>query len=284
MSVLSGFGGAVGSVDTVRDWKISSSADLAAFVASNTVKGTGRLDGNYDWTGSYTCYGHTPVNFSGDAVSIILSLDGAVGVTGEIVISEVTLDWDVEGAGIISHNTTFEGDGAIGLGAAVASDSTIPNPPSAAGCGLFTGTLIDAPVFTEITDIRTMSLTLTAATPSYSSSGTYADGKPRIKRLSGGVIDASISWTTYQETGANLLVPGDVHVFKLGVDPGATPTKFWEIRWMRVDEASDFGADIEGSGLVAAAQGASLDAFNQVPITKTGKITDPAGAVRWSAA
>lgn len=279
MSVIGGFGGAVGSVDTVRDWSINSSAELAAYVASNTNKGKGRLDGNYDWSGSYNCYGHTPVNYPGTAVSITLTLDNVKGVSGDVVIAEVTIEWDVEGAGIIQHSTSFEGDGVITLGAQTGTDVTIPNPPSAAGCKLFTGTLADSPVYTEVSDIRVITLTITAATPSYSSSSTYAANHPRIKRIPGGVIDMSVSWSLYTEDPGNLLVPGDVHVIKIEAIPGGI---FWDLRWVRIDEAGDFGADIEGSSLVTASQGGKLDGFNQTPTTKTGSIVDPSTANVWA--
>ena len=75
MGVIAGVDGRILDNATVlgqcRMWGIETSADLQAMVHSASSGGTARLDGNIDWTGKYTAYGHTPGKMPGSSLTFI---------------------------------------------------------------------------------------------------------------------------------------------------------------------------------------------------------------------
>lgn len=268
MSVIKGFGGAVDGVDTVRNWKIASSQDLQRYVASNTKGGSARLAGNGDWNGTYDSYGFLPDKMPGDSFTFGGSLDGTNGVTGEAMVKEVVIVVDVEAGTIISHVATFESNGALTLGAVAATDVTVPSPPSSIGCKLELSEVLATPSFSEVNDVRTMTLTITRSNAPYVSSST-AGGTKRVA----GNWDFTFNYTVYEGDPANLIAAGAIKHVKMFV----TNTLFWELKWVRYADVSDVECDIEGEGLVGATQNTSMHGYTDVATTPTeGYIKTPA--------
>lgn len=274
MSVISGFGGAVDTIATVREWSVSSTADIQRYVASGSKKGSSRLAGNKDWSGSYMAYGAIPAKKPGDSFTFTGSLDGTNGVTGTAMVDEVVITWDIEGGGIISHEVSFSSNGALTLGTAAATDATVPAPPTAIGTKIEESDAIATPAFSEITDIRTITLTLTRSNQAYVSSATAGETQ-RVM----GPLDATVSFSLYEGDPANLIAVNAVKHLKLYVDA----TKFWELKWVRFGEASDIQCDVEDGALVGATQNASMEGFTDVAGTATeGYIKDPSvSPVTW---
>ena len=267
MTVLSGIGGKVDGIDTVRTWSINHVADLQAYIASNTKGGTSRLKGNLDWTGQYTAYGHTPVKMPGDIFTFIGSIDGSLGVTAQAMVEEVTIIWDIEAGNIIGHEVSFGGDADLVFGSASATDVTLPNVISSISTKLELSEALLTPAFSEITDIRTMTLTLTRSNQSYVSSSTSGITK-RIK----GNLDVSFSYTLYEATPASLILPNAVKHAKLYVDSST----FWELKWVRFGELSGLEVDIESGTLVGPTQNTDMEGFTDIAGVMTeGKIVKP---------
>ncbi len=272
MGAITGKAGAVDGAAIVRNWNISETADTQAYVASNTHGGTGRLPGNVDWSGAYDAYGHTPANMPGAGFTFTGSIDGTEGVVGLAIVDQVVITCDIEGGGILSNVTNFSANGVLDPTGAVASDTPDVIPPSAIGCKVeldeayTTGT----PVWVEVTDVRTWTLTLTSANPSYVSSSTAGQTKRNI-----GNLDATMSYTVYDDDIDHLIPVNTIAGMKLYVNS----TLYWEILWTIFGEMSDIQVDIETSAFIGATQNASMNGLAVVSASDTiGSIKTPAAS------
>jgi predicted outer membrane repeat protein len=273
MAVIGGTSGAVNGVNTVRTWTVTSTADLQAGVASNTKRGEVIVDGNTDWSGSYTCYGHTPGNMPGDGITFTGSLDGTNGVTGTAIIDSVEITIDIEAGAIIAHTVNFSGNGALTKGGAVATDATTVCPPSSIGCKAEIGTMVAVPVWSEISDVRTMTITITCGNQAYVSSAT-AGGTKRTA----GNWSATVAITVYTDDYSSLPDENDSYRLRIYVD-GST---FWLFEFVVFGETSDMGADIEGAAVVGGGLNARWNAYDTVAAACTeGQIVQPDTTVWW---
>jgi hypothetical protein len=241
MGVVSGIGGVVDSVPCVRNWSINSTADLQAGVCSASQGGTFRVAGNKDWTGSYDAYGHTPAAMPGEAFSFTGSIDGSLGASGTAIVDQVVITIDIEAGAIISHVVNFSANGALTFGAAVATDATAASPISAIGC------LVKVSDVTE-TDVRTVTVTITAANTAYVSSDTAG----QVQRKAGN-IDANVSFTIYNDNMINPPQPNTTATLKVYV----TATTFWEFDWVMFGDLTGITVDREGAAIL----GATVNAF-----------------------
>lgn len=275
MSVISGIGGVVNGASAVRVWTISSTADIQAAVASNTKAGTVLADGNEDWTGNYTAYGATPASMPGEALAFTGTIDGTNGATGTAIVDSVEIVVDIEAGAIIGHTVNFSGNGALTLGAAVATDTTDACMPSSIGCKVELGSMIAVPVWTAIDDVRTVTLTITADNQSYVSSSTSGG----VRRTAGN-ISAAVAITVYTDDFAGLPAVNDENRCRIYVDA----TTYWLVEFIKFGEASDLAVDREGAAVVGATLNAQFTGFADIAGTCTeGEITDPASATFWPA-
>lgn len=275
MGVLSGIGGAVDGIPCVRTWTISTTADVQNAVCSASKQGTIVIDGNEDWSGSFTSYGHTPTRMPQDTFTFTGSIDGTNGATGAAIVDSVEISIDIEAGGIIMLTTNFSGNGAVTLGAAVATDSTTPSLSSSIGTKVEVGTMVASPVYTEITDVRTVTITITADNQSYVSSATSG----QTKRTAGN-ISATIAVTVYDDDFGDLPAVNDDNRLRVYVDA----TTFWLFEFVKWAEASDLTVDREAAAIVGATLNAQWSAFSPVDGTSTeGQIVQPDTTVWWPA-
>lgn len=275
MSVISGKGGAVSGQDTVREWSITTKKTLVPITASNTKGGTMRVQGNGDWSGSYSGYGHTPGVFPGDTFVFTGSIDGVVGVTGNARCESVEVVIDIEGGKPIEYTVSFQSNGALSKGAAVAVDIVVPNPFSSIGTKVEFGTMVASPVFTEIADVRTITLSFTKSLPEYASSDTGGD----TKRVDAN-LDLTLAITVYTADFSTLPAEGSEQHARVYVNAST----FWELKWVRVEELSGLDVDIAEGTPVGATINAGMHGFANVTGTPTeGIIKDPAQVTKWPA-
>ncbi len=259
--------------DTVRSWSVTTLKQLVPYHASNTQQGTGRIAGNGDWSGSYSGLGHTPAIFPGDTFTFTGSIDAVLGVTGAARVESIEIVIDIEGGNPIEYTVNFASNGALTRGAAVATDVSVPNPPSSIGTKVQLGTLVTTPVYTELSDVRTVTLTFTKALPEYASSGTAGE----TKRVDAN-LDLTVSIAVYTEDFASLPAEGSEHLMRVYVDA----TTFWALKWVRVEELSDLEVDIETGLPVGATINAGMQGFALISAVATvGEILDPAAVTKW---
>lgn len=280
MGVLSGIGGAVDGRGTIGEWRVNHSSDTQQYVSSNTKQGTGRVIGNKDWSGTYNALGHTPQTMPGDAFTFTGSLDGTNGVTGAAICDQVEITWDIEAGAIISHVVTFSSNGALTEGTAAASDSTVPDPPSSIGTKVEVADVVmppASPAYVEVPDVRTITLTISRANPSYVSSSTAGE----TKRVAG-PIDVQVRINVYTDdvSGAPIPTVNEVNEVKLYVDA----TTFWHLKWIMFTEHSDYTCNVETGELVSVTLNGSMDGYTSVAGTPIeGFIKKPDATTWWPA-
>ena len=289
MSVISGSQGLINAdasaVHHVRTWSIETKAELGRIVSTATDGGSQRIDGNEDWTGQYTAYGHTPAVMPGSsfafegAIEVPTLLTGH-GVSGTALVESIEIAWDVEAAAPIGHTVNFGGDGALTLHAgdlSVAGDDTIPDEYPSKGCKIQLGDVSAMPSFSDITDVRTMTLTITRSSQSYVSTETA--GKTR--RIAGNAWDFTLSASVYQGRLDQLPQPNESKHVRMFVDG----TQYWELKWAKFGEIGGVEVDVESEAIVGATISGQMSGIEKITATPTkGFIKTPAGTTLWPAA
>lgn len=276
MGVISGIGGLVDGKTHVRNWSVNSSADLQRIVASNTKGGSTHLAGNKDWTGQYQAFGHTPATLPGDSFTFEGAIDLVNGASGSAMCNQVEIVWDIESGAPIGHTVSFEANGPLTLGAAtVTADASVPNAPSSIGTKVQVADVSATPAFSELTDVRTITLTLTRDNQSYVSSGTAGQAQRKI-----GNLNFALSISLYTDNFGAAIIPtvNEVQQVRLFVNS----TEYWDLRWARFGEASDIAVDRETAAIVGMTLNANMEGFTLIGSTPTeGFIKTPALTTYW---
>lgn len=254
---------AAGAV-TIRDWDVSHKADLPDFVNAGTKGGTGRRVGTKDWSGSFSCDGHTPPLIPGQTGAFIGALDASKGASGSIIVDETTIKWDIEAGKIIENSTKFSGSGVLTLGAVTPVAVTeVPDPVTSVGCKALLGA-------TEILQIRTMELTLKRANQGGAHSGSA--GWMQRRR---GPLDATVAISIYCDDPSAPPQPGAEDELKLYV--GAAT--FWALKNMLFGELSGLKVDVKTHALIGATLNAAFNGF--LAGATVGHIKNPATTALW---
>jgi len=277
MSVLSGKLGAVNAVDTVRSWRISTSAALQAFIASNTNGMSGQAEGNVDWVGQYAAYGHTPLKMPGDTFTFTGSCDGAKGCFGPAIVDSAEVVIDIETGAVIAHTVNFSGTGALTLGAAVVADSEVPAIFSSIQRKVEMSAIAGAVAYTELAHIRTVTLRFSAANTAYVDSSTSG----HVSREAGN-LTVGLSLSVYEASGdlANLaaVLPNTWKKVRVYV----TATEYWEFNACVFENATDFVIDREAATICGFTIGARFSGiYNDGTGLVIGSIVDPAESQWW---
>ncbi len=277
MSVISGKDGAVDAAHTVRNWTIDITNELQAYSASNTDGGTDRVAGNGDWSGNYQAYDDVAAYDPGDTFTFTGSIDGAVGVVGLARVENVEFVIDIEAGAIIVHTVNFASAGVLTEGAAVAVDAVVPDPPTSIGTKVEQAPEPAAAiVYAEITDVRTVTLTLSTNNPTFASSGTSGT----MSRVEGN-FDFSVDISLYTEDFSTL--PAAKTVSRVRVYTNAT--EFWLLEFVMWGDKGGAEVAIEDATPVGLTLQGQMKAFARVgapPGTQTkGQVVDPLLAVMW---
>ncbi len=265
---LTGKLGAVNGVSQVANWQVSGQADLKEIFASGSKGAPITLDGNKDWSGSYKSYGHTPPVMPGESFTFTGSVDGAKGATGAAICDSVTLSVNIASAAPIEFTTNFSGNGALTLGAAVAADATVPEPPSSKGCKVATWS---DPTETVIDNVTDFTFTITAANQTYVNSATAG----LVKRLAGN-ISAQASYNVEVASFDALPALNAENEYRFYV----SATEYWAFKWLKVDGHTP-NVDIEtakvlGSGVSLRFGGFSGGAEGYIKMPDTAAFWPPA--------
>lgn len=264
MGVISGMGGSVNGQNTVRQWQINHSAANQEFRASNTLKGTGRKGGYVDWTGSFTFYGAKPSVMPGE--DFTFEGYGAAKASGEAIVESIQIEAPIEDGGIIHGTVNFAANGELTLDAGTAVDDSDPVTVSAVAAG---AKLDNTPV----ADVRSWSLTISAANKPYRSSSTAG----QTKRLAG-PIDATASINVYTDALSSLPAVKTLAEVALGIDA----VDAWDLKWMMVSSVEPT-IDPESGDPVGATINLEFSGFDAAGVT--GSITAPGEeAAFWPAA
>ncbi|MDD5477998.1 MAG: hypothetical protein PHG87_07390 [Candidatus Omnitrophica bacterium] len=244
MSVISGLNACVDGINTMGKWTVELSNEVKSWLASNSKRAPGYLPGNFDWSGSYEAWGYQPLKMPTNEFTFTGSVDGAKGVSGDVVVDSVEITIGVEAADIIKHTVEFSGNGAL-TKADISAISDVESPEAFTSLGLkaYLGDIAESPLYSELSDVRTVTLRFTADNKEYNSSGTSG----YTKRLAGN-IGGEVTISVYADSLDDLPDEGDLAALKVMV----TDTLFWELKWIIFASIGDFAADVETGDLIGA--------------------------------
>jgi hypothetical protein len=275
MSVASGIFSAVNGKGMVRTWQVSKTSSPKKGVASNTLGGPLRRRGVKDWTGNYSAYGGQPQVMPGSSFAFVGYTAPTSGVEGEngdtysgtAIVDSVVINWNFETGDLISHVVNFSGDGPLTEGTGAVTDIT---QPDAQECIDISPELEDG---TEIPNITTVALTISAENKNYVNSSTA--GWNKRKR---GNMDCTLTMgvhnTNFDDFVAEL---GDDLRLKLFV----SATAFWDLKWMHFKDVSNITASREDAAITGFTANFEFNGFPDVDPLETGLIALPDETVWW---
>lgn len=282
MGAHSGVFGVVDSSSTVKNWTITDTSSPQAYKASNTKQGTGRVKGVREWSGTYMGLGHTPPVLPGAAFSFAgytapdddVSGNNGTVYSGTARVSQVVINWNFESGEPINWSTTFVGHLALAVASAAPySDASAPTVFSPFDC-VTPAFGDDVGALTPITDVTSISLTITNDVKEYVNSSTIIAGKAWKGRTAG-----STDWTAsinIQNTSRGIAVPAVQGDKKYRFYVGAT--QYWELFWGHLKEVSGISVDRDAGNIVAATLNLEKNGFVG---GITGRIRVPGAGSSW---
>jgi len=283
MTVHSGKRGRVNGVNTMRRWSIVETERQPKAVASNTLIGTARRRGVRSWSGSYEAYGEQPVAGSMPGETFALSAYGAPAddisgngllYEGDCVVKQVRIKWDWKAGAIISHTVDFDGHLELEKNSgADPGDAVTPNLKETAGTKLLWAANTGTPA-TELPNLTSMELTITAAVADYVNSSTYINSVLWTGRKAG-----PIDWTLKisqedDERLTGIFTVGDYVNLRLMTDG----TNYWELTTGLVSGFSGITVNRESGEII----GRSIDiGMNAYYGSSAGHVILPGGTTWW---
>lgn len=260
------------SYHAMGKWRIDPTSEAPAFSSSGTGPAIARVAGNKDFTGQVEAYGHTPPVIPGTGFTFNGSMDGTNGATGAAMCAGCSIQIRQETGEPIKHILSFEGNGALTLGAAVgAADAVVQTPFPSTGL-LFKYDPIGAGAEVTLDDVRQVDLGITKQLHAYASSSTAG-----VKKRIAGVLDAEVSVQMYVTDPADIPTRGEMSALKVYV----TDTLFWLLEYAICTDISGIEVDRETGAIVGCTVKWMYSSVAVIAGTATaGAITTPAG-VDW---
>jgi len=288
MSVVSGKGGKLSfggsTVSTLGSWKINETAKNAAHAAGNTQGAKTVLSGVRDWSGTAQVYNHNNAVTPGAGLAMI-GYNGADESSGNIVVTDLSIDCNLAGGEWITQSIGFAGNGALSHATAdsIATDSTKPPKVSAIGAKALWTPYVAGTAGSEaaIPDVEKWSLKIAADVSAYVSSSTA----PWTGRATGSsVLSATFSLTflqgavSYLTASATRMNTGAFGIMKLYVNA----SEYWLLDQVCISSNNDLGPDVEGGDYNRVTLTGQWTNYALVSGTMTaGHLTNPATVALW---
>lgn len=278
MGYITGHDGMVNGAQAVRVIRISPKSPGGPYAGSNSGGAIDRIDGWKDWEAMYEAYGHTPASMPGDSLNFVGSIDGSVGVYGTSIVESFVLDIEIpqeeeQPPSPISHSVVVKGNGPLNRGAAVAVDTSVPNPPNPKDLKIQYAQPSGSPTWTTVCSAYRSRLVIAKRNPLYrpgcNSGATF--------RLPGNV-DVQLEFDVYESSMTSLPTEGANYSVRVYV----SGTEFWEINYMKLEAIEPFEIPIETRKLVWARLRWSFKSTAVINGTATrGSIKKPDTTVWW---
>jgi len=283
MTVHGGKRGRVNGVNTMRRWSINETERQTKAVASNTLLGTARRRGVRAWSGSYDAYGEQPIAGAMPGETFALSAYGAPAndmsgngflYQGDCVVKQVRIKWDYKSGALLSHVVDFDGHLDLTYDAgADPGDAVTPNLKEVGGTKLLWAANTGTPA-TELPNVSSMELTITAAIADYVNSSTYIDGVLWTGRKSG-----PIDWTLKimqedDERVTDIFEAGDYVNLRLYTDS----TNFWLLTTGLVAPFTGITVNRESGEIIARTIDIGMNAYYG---SSAGVVKLPGGTQWW---
>jgi hypothetical protein len=271
----SGKTGYLKGVTSMREWGVSLKGGQTGYASSATKGAEAQLPGWQDWSADFIVHNHLAIVVPGQVFDFGGSFNGAAGITGSVIIDELDMSWDIEGAKAIEQSIKASGNGPYGIGACAVTETAVQNPLSSFGTY---GSLLVTTVggsLTRVPGIKSMSMKLSAKNAEYKDSDT--DGW--VYRLPG-VLTGSVDFGVNVSDASLLPVPGTyatVQLYVPGVN-GAAPSEFWKIKYVQFGDISGIKVNRETGAVVGATLNAKFSAYWN---GNEGQIVGPSGVTLW---
>lgn len=284
MTLHTGRWGMVNGATKIRNWSIQDGYADNTLVHSGTEYGTDRENGPYDWSGSFSAYGHSPIVMPGEYLSFIGyrapdatdDADNGDRYSGQVYIDSVAITINFQTNEVISHVVNFGGNGdlTIAQGVEIAGGAASANPTPCAGKIV---TFVSGSPDVETILQHVTQATLTFSKPAITSvnSGTTAGSEKCITmREAGPAIDWTMSITTEEGVRNTSLIPGSNHKWRVYV----TSSDFWELVWGKINDITGLTVDRETGAIISQTYNVAMKSHLS---GVTGNITKPGAGTNW---
>jgi hypothetical protein len=274
MGIHSGYLGIINGLSTVREFTLNDNMEVKKFIASNTLSGSGRVKSIKSWGGSINLYGDIPPVMPSETFTFLGYTAPTTGVkgtngmrhTGTAIVDSVVLTWNWQNGEIISNVLNFSGHLGLtsAVGAAVA-DATTPDVNGICGTKIQTST--DGVTFTDLDNVATATLTISAMNQAYvNSSTTCLTGR----------LPGPIDWTLgiNRQDDVFFGTKGDDYQLKLFTNA----TEFWLLKWGILKDFTNLQVNIESNAIVSHQMNFEMQG---VVGGVAGKIEKPGVTVWW---
>jgi hypothetical protein len=268
---LNAYAGSLANVPGCRAWEIGRKAQPQTFVDSGTGGGTGRRSGNADWSGTIDCNGAIPAYLPGDDLPFCGSLDGSTGVSGDALVDQVAITWDLAAAKVVQHTIALSGNGPLAEGPAAAGSMAVALPQHSKDLQV----LLANPggsTWTPLAHVQKATLTLRAANVSYVENGI-------VYRRSG-----NLDWSLAVPLLIDSQGPGALPALSAvqGIQLFVDATNYWELLWAIFGQRTNLKVDIETKAMIGCTLNASMAAVATIAGSDAlGSITLPGGTSPW---
>lgn len=274
MGAHSGKFATVGSMSTTKGWSVSETSSPAKFVTSNLSGGSGRTKGIFDWTGSVNGLGGDVPHMPGESFTFtgFLAPDNDVSgngssISGTALVESIVIDWDFAAAEPLAWTLNFGGHLAATWSTATVTDTTDVN--AVTPCGLLVKNGTDT-----LTDVTTVSMTISNELQTFVNSSTYAAGTCWTGRKAG-----NIDWTvaiTQQASNRGVANAPDMGTNNI-LSLYTTATEYWYLKWGHVENYSGIAADTDSGAIVERTINYSMNGWNAAQ----GSIQRPGAGSAW---
>jgi len=290
MAALSGKFGIINGASGVRNWRLSVESNPPMYRASNTKIGTGRLNGQVNWNGSFEHYGLSPLVLPGQEFSFAgytAPSNDTKGGTGSLYsgiarVSEVSLNWNWRDNEPPSTSVAFQAAGILAenLTGADPTDVSIPEPSSICGLKIqYNHASVGPSAVYTWPNIARATLRFSADNPIFSNSSTISGGFCYVDSVQGPLdFDLTIvedNQSMHDVRGAGTAFnPGDDLRLLLYVDAAT----FWLLEWAKIDSFSDLTVEIDTGRVIEQTVNLKMNGFyNGVE----GQIVHPNTSILW---
>lgn len=266
------------------EWTIVPETDIHEKRTSATATGPVRVPGVEKWSGSYAGHGGLPAVLPGDAFVFhgIASgtdvADLAKTATGAARCHEAVITVNYETGEPIGHMVSFQSNGALTYPATAtkaydtAEDASAFVIPNGSTMPVKSDDLVDVIDWSTpgiFPDVRTVTITLSAANPERITSSTAG-----VAKHDAGNFDVKVSMNVFEADPTEFMAIGDTLAYQFYV----TASTFWDIRFLTVESMSDFTVDPASPDLIGVTYELGYSAVATVIAADTvGNVIKPGG-------
>lgn len=233
-------------VPTFYEASVSQTINVKELIHAGTAQGRARIDGVEDWDGTYSEYGYEPTFLPGEEITFYESIDGAKGLTGDAIMTQVVITIPVGSQDPPTIVGTFRGIDQLDL-----TDTTAISEPSAALiappkgiCVGLSNVTLDSVTYTDEANVHNIVITLSIDVAEFNDCSTNGI----MDAIEAG-WDASVSYERYIDDFSDLPAVGSSYNVKVPIDSAGT--EYYLFDFMKVGEIQDMSVSRQSPDLLS---------------------------------